>query len=509
MKQAGISENARRLYRKIEPVLSYALEKESAGAALACRAYLKLHAPPEHRLYNPATFLKKAAAKLGDDGHQVHAEPVADECVGAPDLLLLCLRTLVKAAELEEDSCLNIELFEEEERRQMIPRIAVSLDGPGRIPEEFVFQRYFRMTLDELGAGLTLGAQGGRIDRMENGVMLRLSGMRMPPETLPEAEGLLGILGRKPEAQHVAEALAHIDGESKRGPADLRAILSASKENYRAQLEGRGIGLEVMVEPGSPPLSVRRPRIEALFDTIFEYALWWLDPKGAVVFLVEYEAKPRQLVVIATVTGKERAPEETFHFASLRRCVSEHGGSLDVSVEGHEAAISILLPDLVGAALDTWIPGWEAFTEKSKQMLRMLKSGGAPVPEDFVLGGVLEEELEAWLLPRLASPAAVNIANELKPDRSPLPTSDPDRLRKAIAQVARGKPKKEICKPSYAGELLWAFREGYRERSALASECMSEEDLQLLCESLLSTPPAYAACLRLAAQVRQVHGAGQ
>lgn len=45
-------------------------------------------------------------------------------------------------------------------------------------------------------------------------------------------------------------------------------------------------------------------------------------------------------------------------------------------------------------------------------MLRLLKSGAQAPPEDFILGGILEHELEARLLPRLSQPMAPRVARE-------------------------------------------------------------------------------------------------
>jgi hypothetical protein len=194
-------------------------------------------------------------------------------------------------------------------------------------------------------------------------------------------------------------------------------------------------------------------------------------------------------------------PGETAHAASWRRIALAHAGTCAFDRDGHRATLRIVLPDPVGAALDVAIPGWEAFSDRSRQMLRLLKSGASPLPEDFLLGGVLEETLETLLFERLGAPLARNIAVDLKPDNRGLKKSDPERLKKALAQVSRGKPKKEICQPQYAGELIWAFRGDARRRAALGAESLDENELLRLCEALLATPPEYYAGLALLARL--------
>jgi hypothetical protein len=72
-------------------------------------------------------------------------------------------------------------------------------------------------------------------------------------------------------------------------------------------------------------------------------------------------------------------------------------------------------------------------------------------------------------------------------------------MQKALDQVGRGKPKKEICQPQYAGELLGAFRSDPRQRYALGTEVLTDEELQQLCEGLLAKPVDGRACLVLLA----------
>ena len=513
MKRASAAVQA--LVDRIEPALAYArIQEDPAETVAACKAFLQLYAEPPCTLYGPAEFLKANESVLADDTHQLHVEPFSNEYVGAPGLVLTCLRTLVQGVALEDDSVLDIEVFEEEERRHVIPRVALSLDGPGSIPDEFVFEGFFRLSLEELGERWTLVSQGGRLDKTPNGLLLRLTGMRMPPEPLAEAEELLAILGRTTDAAAIDEALAYIDGPlpvldgaTDRMPADLGAVLREVLEEREDDLNRRSIRIETMLDPKLPPIALRRGRMRAFFATLLDCAAWILPPNSAVVVMIEYEAEARDAGILATLTAKTGPLHETFHTASLERAIKDHQGRFTCSAGhcpssagGHEAVITATLPDTVGKTLDAWLPGWERFSERSQRMLRLLKSGGHTPPEDFILGGVLEEELERWLFPLLSSPLARNIAHKMKPERSGVPGADHGRLRKALEQVARGKPKKELCRPPYAGELFWAFRGDYRQRSALGTQLLDDAALRAFCESLLATPPRALACLRILAE---------
>jgi hypothetical protein len=149
--------------------------------------------------------------------------------------------------------------------------------------------------------------------------------------------------------------------------------------------------------------------------------------------------------------------------------------------------------------LDEWIPGWEGFGDRSRQMLRILKSGGPMPPEEFLLEGILEEELERWLLPKLEAPGAVNLAHELPANHSDLPGASPERLEKALGQIRKRKPRKEVVRPAYAAEILWAYRDDARSRAAVGTERLEISQLRALCEALLRRPPDYVVALRLVA----------
>ncbi len=175
----------------IEPALAFAREQLRAASAerrtrlqvardalKACRVYLGLHRPPAYRNYNPAAHLKARSADIVSARRTLEIEPV-QECVGDPDQMVDCIKLLVQNIELEEESSLVVEVFEEDS----VPRIALSLDGPGRVRDAISVGGYLQLSLDELGQRWTAATRGGRIDRIPNGLMLRLKGVRMVPET--------------------------------------------------------------------------------------------------------------------------------------------------------------------------------------------------------------------------------------------------------------------------------------------------------------------------------------
>jgi len=115
---------------------------------------------------------------------------------------------------------------------------------------------------------------------------------------------------------------------------------------------------------------------------------------------------------------------------------------------------------------------------------------------------VLRTELEGWLLPKLAEAPAVNLAHELGAADPHLPEGSPERLAKGLSQIRRGKPKKEIVHPPYAGDILWAFRVDERHRHAVGCDSLDEHELRDLCSALLATPTDSVTCLRLLAKAQ-------
>jgi hypothetical protein len=229
-------------------------------------------------------------------------------------------------------------------------------------------------------------------------------------------------------------------------------------------------------------------------------------PEGGVLeTLVEYDNVKREAAGMITLNAAEPTIKDTFHLSIMKRAIRHHGGGVDIDLSPSEAAITFTLADGVGKTLDAWLPGWELFGPESRKYLRLLKSGAQAPPEEFILGGILEQELENWLLPRLVEPVTVNIAKDGSFRNDGLKGSIKERMQKALDQVGRGKPKKEICQPQYAGELFWAFRGDPRQRYALGTQVLTDEELQALCEGLLAKPVDARACLNLLATLHARH----
>ncbi len=363
------------------------------------------------------------------------------------------------------------------------------------MPEEFRLGHYFRLTLAELSDRWTLATRGGRIDRTSNGLSLRLKGMRVPEEPFAEAELLLEAL----DAEDVDRALAVLDGERRREPADFAALLNEVIGAWQETLQRSGITLESILDPALPPIAIRRGRMRAFWGHLFEYAVWALPPEGSIDLILDYDACRREAQCSITLSRRKGELPATHHFAALRRVIADHGGAFSEETPAPGSRIvQIGLPDTIGTALDAWIPRWDTCSPRSQQMLRLLKSGGPTPPEEFILEGVLIEELERWLSPRFGTPAVVNIAHE-SPALPALKGSDSARRKKALEQIAKSKTKKELCQPQYAGEILWAYAHSERARKAIASDTLSEEGLRRLCELLLSPKPDYVEALRLVA----------
>ncbi len=489
-----------RFLDRLYPVLCHALKKDSAAVTQAVIAYTRLFSEPDYVLYDPPLYLKQHAKELTDARHDLSVEALHEERVGAPELMVQCLRALIDAVSLEEDALLRIEVFEEEERREKIARIAVSLDGPGHFPARFVFADYFVFSLEELGERWTLATQGGRIDKAPNGFMLRLNGMRMPPEPLTVATTVLAQLGDTPEQEDVETTLSYIEGDVTPEVADVEKLFQSVLESYADSFKKELFTLEIEFPDALPPLRMQRARMRLFFVSLLECLCWTAPHGGALSVLGEYDATERELSLLITLSMSEEGNRNSYHQEALERTITMQGGTFSYSQDEQEILISATLPDAVARELDSCLPDWECFSQRSQQMLRLLKSGAQTPPEAFLLGGVLEEELERLLLPRLATPVAVNIADDIQHHPSDLKGGAAECLKKALGQIMRKKVKKEICQPKYASEILWAYRGDYRKQAAVGTAALEETELRQFCEGLIENPPAYWQCLPLLAK---------
>ena len=270
---------------------------------------------------------------------------------------------------------------------------------------------------------------------------------------------------------------------------------------FRERLETRAVELETLFASELPAVAILRQRLRTLFVNAFTLAAGAVTRGGSIALLFEYQAAARALECLLTIEGAERTPMDEAYAASFRRVIEDdHGGACACTFDRRSVTVAATLPDPVGRALDEWIPRFDVFSDRSQQMLRLLKSGGDAPPEDLILPGVLDEELRRWLMPKLDQAAAVNIAHELRPGQDPLPGGSPERLAKALAQIRRGKPRNEIVKPAYAAEMLHAFRTDERRRRAIGAESLDAHAIERLCTALIQQPPDYAEALRLIAR---------
>jgi hypothetical protein len=531
----------KKLFDHIEPALSSARElmknaqadpastdapandlERARRAVRAARAYLELHRPPEHAMYDPRRVLRPLL-EASDERRVVEIESV-NACPGDVEQVRLCVELVLENAVLEADAILIVELFEEEET----PQLSIEFDGPGRFADPLSFDGFASLPLAELETRWTVATRGGRIDRTTAGLSLRLKGVRVVPESVAGLEaplealraaeqrlGRLVKLARANEAEsasggaELAEALAAVEGvleaieNGGRGPepANLCALVEEVVDEHRNALKHEGIEVETWCDRNVPPIAMRRDRARAFFENALRYAAAVLPSGGAVNILVDYDARERVAGIVLSLDGLAGPVEADHRVASMRRAVTEaHDGTLAIEAAARNLTFTATLPDPVGRRLDEWIPGWEAFGERSRQVLRLLKSGGPTPPEDCLLEGVLEEELERWLMPRLDMPAVVNLAHELATGNGDLPGSSPERLEKALTQIRKRKPRKELANPAYAAELLWAYRADARSRAALGIDAVDEDTLRRLCVALLAKPPVYVETLRLLAE---------
>ncbi|MFO7975195.1 MAG: hypothetical protein R6V12_11235, partial [Candidatus Hydrogenedentota bacterium] len=472
----------------IEPALAYvreqlvAWENEAPAAAagfedvpaaiIAVKRYLDIFRPPAYTTCGPAEWLKSHASEIRSERRLIRVEATS-ACVFDPVQAWGCLATLIDSVELYEDAVLVTEILEEED----IPRITLGLDGPGTFPRRLLVNGFLPIQIDTLCQRWTVATRGGKIQRSPSGMELWLKGMREPG---PSDESIMPLVERfahvyaqiktctraqdstRDSGAPVNEArealgdfLALLDGDIRIEPADVPEALKEAVAAHAQEAAERSIAINVFVEREIPPVAVARAIVVRMWNAVVEHAFRILPRGGRVSFMVDCEDSERRLGVMVEIEGTQCEPHETIYLASIRRGVREvHGGDVEFSTDGNKLLLTVLLPDRVGKSLDAWLPGWDRFSEQSQQILRLLKSGGQTPPEEFLLGGILENELERWLMPLLTEPAVINIVHDGIGGLEALPGASSERLEKVVNQIKRGKPKKEIVRPPYAGELL-------------------------------------------------------
>ncbi|MFA6243933.1 MAG: hypothetical protein WC655_23520 [Candidatus Hydrogenedentales bacterium] len=514
----------------IEPALSLAREllsslggnddsgqREALAVMRAVRDCVELHRPPAYTEYSLDRVVESIARTSGRE-KAASAQLDGRMCIGDPVQIQVLVRALLASAVLEHDGELEWDVDLDGD----VPCFALSIDGPGRFPESVDFGFGVTLPFSTAEEQWTIGTRGGRIDRALSRLSLRLKGIRVIPRERLDLErvcvpvyaaeeklrmlaggesGLLREQVIRDVLDALGSALSYIDESRKaKEPSDLRALIADAMDEVKEDFGERRIGSDVTVADDIPPIVLRRSHVASSVANAGRLAVASLPQGGAFTLIADYHPAKRCVEIMCAISGKPFLETRSPYPASIRRAIEEiHGGRFEVLEDPDGVTIQLELSDPVGKTLDAWIPGFDSFSARSKQMLRLLKSGGPAPPEDFILAGVLEEELERWLLPRLSVAPATTLAHELTGEKSPLAGSVADRRSKALSQIARGRPKKEVCQPAYAAEVLWAFRHDERHRKAVASHRLSESVLKSLCEELLKTAIDYTFALRIVA----------
>jgi hypothetical protein len=496
------------LLERIEPPLAWAREAAAAhdetrarDVVAACADYLTLYRPARYEEYQPALALEPLYNELKrrDDVDADFESP--PPCIGDPEQVAIAACSFVRDIVLRDESRLVTELFHEQD----VTRLDLNLDGPGHFDDPVWLGGMVRVSRDELNERWTYATRGGRIDPIANGYSLRVTGVRKPPEPVDDIEPLIHVLRMQGKLHDALETALHvIDGPpATPSPADLGALIMSVVAEERPHADARRIDVQTLIEPNLPALQMTRARLRIYLQSLLRWVCVSLPERGTLTILCDYTPGDRVMDVVATAAGPGARYDDRGYAASMRRAVVDaHGGTVEVEIAGETLTVAASLPDPIGRALERWIPGFEAFSMRSQQMLRLLKSGGPTPPEEFLLGGVLEEELERWLLPRLQEPVAVNVAGEIAVKDAGRAGSSVDRLKKALQQIQKGKVKKEIAQPGYAAELLWVFRGDDRKRGAIGAERLTVDDIEALAAHLWSSPPRYVEALRIIANAR-------
>lgn len=489
----------------------------------ACSRYVLLHREPTPRTYTPARILKPVLAE--DNERTIVSTNAATDCYGDPDLVLAAVQLLCGNVRLDLDAVILLELFEDKDTPQLVLRI----DGPGTFLDPPAFADFLDISTQQLALCWTAATRGGRLDWSPQQVACRFRGVRVIPESVQGLQAVFESLERleartsqwfklaltSPSeatqmsqelrfelAKVVDEILAEIDQNYRQPePASFCALLEEAAGRAEGAYKSKGFAIETFCDQAVPPLSMRRDRMQLALDRVFAYGLRVLATGGSLSVLADYDVSRREACAVMSYNGC-RCIETCLPIeASIRRAIVDgHAGEYLSEVTAQAVIIELRLPDPVGCALDRWIPGWEGFGDRSRQVLRLLMSGGPTPPAELLLAGILEEELERWLLPVLELPVASNTAHDL-PDRGPTaPGGSLERRAKALGQIRRRKPRKEIAQPAYAAEVLWAFHGDSRGRHALGLDGFGTEQIEALCRSLVQKPPVFLDALVLIAK---------
>ena len=502
-----------------EPVLCFALSAAArndwqvANEALrACVDHAELHRTREYDEYDLATMLQQSLASVECPVEIVGGH--AGKLVGDAGQIAAMLRAVSRNAILEHDAALRMEIVEID----AVPILKLYIDGPGRFPNRLSLGYGLTVPFPDLELIWTAATRGGRIDARPGQLDLRLKGVRAIHETptgcdpivasLCEAENRARILasGEFTPVEAVAlrdcltALLAELDAQDDPPkPCDLGALVRDYLSEMPANDEN--VPMQIAIAPDVPPVAIRRNRFGRLLGSLHALGRAALARGGALRFEAEYDTAQRSLSLCFTGQGETECDAAAIYLPSIERALDVHSGELAADIQPNGFTLLMTVPDSVARTLDVWLPGWHSFAPRSIQMLRLLKSGGPVPPEEMILHGVLEDELERRLLPRLGIAPAATLIHDINPRMPVLTPASPQRIEKVLSQLKRGKPKKEICAPPYAAEILWMFSRDDRHASAIGLTARQTPEIEEFCKALAGNPVDYLRALVLVGQL--------
>ena len=479
------------LAQRLHPLVMHAADQTDdfpAVAVQAALAFARLYVAPEKAIIDPAAMLRDQRARLETPGVSLDLAP-APECAGDSLTIIAILRALRDALLPDPSTLASIRLTTEKDT----PVVYIELDGPGCILPMITVEGYVAVPLTDIQEAWTLATIGGRIDRTPNGFVCKLRGVRKPRDPRPEAvrwadifKHVLALSTNKPSGARTAilEILADLSGDDKPDACDLGTLLREKQSAYAPQISERDIRVDISLPDALPPLLLPRNMLAVALDAVFYRALGVLTDSGILSINIGYDKASRLAEMAISLAGRQIPERGEYLIAALKSIAPD----TECIADNTETMISFTLPDKVGLLLDDWLPGYEIMGEQAEKMLRMLKAGSCPFPEEFVLGGVLETGMTRWLIPCLDKPVVAYFAQDISPDNKGLEGGNPDRLKKALEQVRRGKVRKEIAEAQYAAEIIHAFAPHEKGRKYLAADHLSAEELLTMAKKLLAGP---------------------
>ena len=449
--------NATQVRALTEHALSHAVAVHDTRPLRDARQFLTLFSPPAYQQYPIQLLIEQWPTSRVNDSIVLETSSSPLSATGELVRVVECMKIFLDNLHLGADTLVEARFLEEKHTVGMAPCLQLRLLGPGHIPSAISVGDHFRISLVGFNDCWTRATRDGRIDLTPEGATLWLQGARQPPPPDPEAQQLLALLDGPGAFAGADAALEHLDSSVPAQPANLLRILEDVIGERRPELDQARLRVEVDGPPDLPQLILRRGRMQLFADALINYALWHVVDTAQMSIQIDYLEAERSVRLRTRLEAHQAVLMASFHLASLQRAAADHAGALEALFEGTHAQFALTLPDEVGRRLDAYLPGWERFSPRSGQVLRLLKSGAQAPPEAFMLNGILEEELERWLLPRMETPAARNLAKHLEATAPKDACAHPERAAKALAQIARGKPKKEIAQPQYAVEIIHAF----------------------------------------------------